>query len=671
MAFDVMRDPSMPDYAGNIWNAFGQGQALAQQQIATQQRNQLGQLSAQAYQLNPNDMQAHNDLLSQMAAISPAAATQQQQEFQSLEQARQGHAQLQMQQVAQAAASIGAMPDSPAKDQAWQTMLAHFQASGGDTTAFQGLPTNLGIKLALAKIANSQELLNMATPNAQKSNEYKPLQTDQGYYAFDPTTGTVKPVMAPGASGTGNPVSGPAPVGGMAGLPAETQAYVPKVNRLLNGQVAFDSGGQATPALLNAIMQVESGGNTNAVSKKGAQGPFQIMPATAQALGVTNPFDLGQARAGAAKYLGQLYQQFGGNADQAIAAYNAGPGAVSQAFGGAASPGAVPGILMPPGKAGGKPDLNLIGKRQEELASLQAAGVPLNAQQQQDYLLTGKVGSESTDLSPQQEQMAQAIAHYQLPVSAYGMAKDKLQPIIARALEINPSYAENNYAQSHKILQDLASSSPTSAGGMITAAGTALGHLNSMADVSSNLPNMPTGLNAISNYVQGAANIGDARDLKAWNTGKNMLAGELSKMVKGGVASEGEVNQMLDQLNPNDPNRNEALARMGQFMMEKVQALESARDNVLGSASPQTSLLTAGQQKMAQRVLGLSPNIPVPQFRPPGGRGMTVPSSASTPSGAPPSASAPMMAVGTTATNPQTGHKIRWNGSSWEDAGHG
>jgi hypothetical protein len=78
--------------------------------------------------------------------------------------------------------------------------------------------------------------------------------------------------------------------------------------------------------LLRKLVKQESGGNPQAVSPKGAQGLFQFMPATAKELGI-NPADPHQAADGAARYLLQNYKEFG-DWDKALAAYNAGPGAV-------------------------------------------------------------------------------------------------------------------------------------------------------------------------------------------------------------------------------------------------------------------------------------------------------------------------------------------------------
>ena len=81
------------------------------------------------------------------------------------------------------------------------------------------------------------------------------------------------------------------------------------------------------PAIAKAIIHQESGGNPKAMSKVGATGVMQLMPTTAKALGVKNITDPAQNIWGGMKYLAQQYKQFG-NWALALAAYNAGPGAV-------------------------------------------------------------------------------------------------------------------------------------------------------------------------------------------------------------------------------------------------------------------------------------------------------------------------------------------------------
>lgn len=87
------------------------------------------------------------------------------------------------------------------------------------------------------------------------------------------------------------------------------------------------------PALLKGLIKQESGFNPNARSGAGAAGLCQLMPGTAAALGCTNPLDPGQAIDAGAKYLSQQLGAFGGDPRKALAAYNAGPGAV-QRYGG-------------------------------------------------------------------------------------------------------------------------------------------------------------------------------------------------------------------------------------------------------------------------------------------------------------------------------------------------
>jgi soluble lytic murein transglycosylase-like protein len=85
--------------------------------------------------------------------------------------------------------------------------------------------------------------------------------------------------------------------------------------------------------LLAAVMHAESAGQVRAVSRAGAQGLMQLMPGTAVVLGVKDAFAADQNVEGGTKYLDQLLTRYHDNIALALAAYNAGPGAVDKYHG--------------------------------------------------------------------------------------------------------------------------------------------------------------------------------------------------------------------------------------------------------------------------------------------------------------------------------------------------
>lgn len=87
------------------------------------------------------------------------------------------------------------------------------------------------------------------------------------------------------------------------------------------------------PLLLEALVEVESGRNAEAVSPKGARGLGQLMPATARRFEVDDVHDPEENLDGAARYLAWLIDRYGGDLTLALAAYNAGEGAVDRYVG--------------------------------------------------------------------------------------------------------------------------------------------------------------------------------------------------------------------------------------------------------------------------------------------------------------------------------------------------
>lgn len=99
----------------------------------------------------------------------------------------------------------------------------------------------------------------------------------------------------------------------------------------LDSMIAYHSEAQdLDPKLVMALIQAESNYNSRAVSKKGAIGLMQLMPGTAKLLRVSDPFDPDENLRGGTTYLRRMIDRFSGRLEFAVAAYNAGPGAVEK-----------------------------------------------------------------------------------------------------------------------------------------------------------------------------------------------------------------------------------------------------------------------------------------------------------------------------------------------------
>jgi soluble lytic murein transglycosylase-like protein len=119
----------------------------------------------------------------------------------------------------------------------------------------------------------------------------------------------------------------PAPMPVASGAPV----YMPSQANIQRFASFIEAAAQAhgvESALVHAVISAESGYNPGALSKAGARGLMQLMPATAQRYGVQNIMDPQENISGGVKYLKDLLQMFQGNKELAVAAYNAGENAV-------------------------------------------------------------------------------------------------------------------------------------------------------------------------------------------------------------------------------------------------------------------------------------------------------------------------------------------------------
>ena len=177
----------------------------------------------------------------------------------------------------------------------------------------------MSLELAVARMQEIHGLLGLrqATPTAARTGGAPAPATTS-------TTGASPSFQAQLANAVGAPAATPQDAAGAA-----TLGDVPYGD--LIAAAARRHG--LDPALLAGLIRQESNFNPSASSPAGARGLTQLMPATAASLGVTDASDPAQAIEGGAKYLKQQLDRFGGDVTRALAAYNAGPGAV-QRFGG-------------------------------------------------------------------------------------------------------------------------------------------------------------------------------------------------------------------------------------------------------------------------------------------------------------------------------------------------
>jgi soluble lytic murein transglycosylase-like protein len=114
-------------------------------------------------------------------------------------------------------------------------------------------------------------------------------------------------------------------------LPYAPRALDPTAIRSLVADASQANG--IPPGLVHAVLMTESAGDPSAISVAGAQGLMQLMPGTSASCGIANPFDPTENVQCGAGYLRSLLRRYHNNVTLAVAAYNAGPGAVDRYHG--------------------------------------------------------------------------------------------------------------------------------------------------------------------------------------------------------------------------------------------------------------------------------------------------------------------------------------------------
>lgn len=187
-----------------------------------------------------------------------------------------------------------------------------------------------GAQNAIARIAELQTLVARAHavphgPSATASASFQTVLDATGGAAapFDPAAAALPTTPFSAAATPATTPVAAAPAAGIPALGGEPTPY--------DGLIADAAQRHGLdPALLKGLIRAESNFDPSVTSSAGAAGLVQLMPGTAASLGVTDRSDPAQSIEGGARYLKQQLDAFGGDVTLALAAYNAGPGAVSR-----------------------------------------------------------------------------------------------------------------------------------------------------------------------------------------------------------------------------------------------------------------------------------------------------------------------------------------------------
>lgn len=585
--YDVAQAIQQP----NIVGSFNQGVQTAQrnnlyneqQQVFQQQQAQQQKLQNLAPQVIAGDPNA----FAQAAAIDPDAAAKYQ---------GAGDQQLTRLRGALNYLDQARKTGNPAAiDAAWQQAKPFLSQIAGKPAPDHWDPSfEPGLEQALAKVSQlpqqKSDLINVGAGGAvfdpstgkpvyTNPGVQKPMQvvsipdghggTIQGF--ADPTTGVVRPATYQGAQG--------AP----AGNPAHQTMIMPATPQDASAPSSVTS---ASPVNAGAVDQA------NALLAQGLT-PEAVM----QQLVAAHPD-----------------QQFSLSLDQQTGKFKDATPFPTQ-------PAQTGGLGFTPAKPGAG---SLIAQRQKQIQDLEDSGVHLTDTQRQNYLTTGKPGEDSgataedplAGLSPSDAALVRSIATYRTLPSSLGRSSNRAE-LLARANMLNPDYNEGAAKGAYTYITDLSKNGPTSAGGTVQSINTGLNHLGTLMRANDELagtsfPLINSATNAISTATGGTG-------ATNWKQATYLFSQEMAKLVKGGVANEGEVRDIVDQLSASKSprQRDQAIQQAAEFMYGRIQAVEDRGDRVLGSLAPDVSLMTKEAQDNLRKAYKLG-GREVPDLKPPG-----------------------------------------------------
>ena len=227
-------------------------------------------------------------------------------------------------------------------------------------------------------------------------------------------------------------------------------------------------------------------------------------------------------------------------------------------------------------------------------------------------------------LSPANAQLVRRLAAYEIVPDQRLMGSAQGRDLVGRASMLNPTFDVRTARAGSDFVKGLASSSPTSNGGAVQAINNAFPHLARLLSTSNDSNSgLASGegygamLNPLSNIY--ADYVSHRSGPNTWRLESQLAIQEMQKMIKGGVATEGETNDMIARLSANlaPSQRNDAIMAAAQFMADKVAGLEARRSELLGPEASARPLMSAKAKAAMDAILGgnspdakgISPNL--------------------------------------------------------------